>query len=772
MRRWSPLAGALLSLLTAVATGAGPLLPPGSCRVEFRPAATATVGVPFAMNLTITETRSAMCTPVNILVRSDGRIKCVGQTAWTTTLDSGQTFSTIVMVEVPPNDTSELSATIVCPDRTEDGYVRAQSHTRYVVTDDTKVGVLESVSRIPPPLPDPRDKPMSGNIIPGQFPVEDSLWGTLKVEPVSIPTQAGPVDLMLSFAPVRQPCDSIHFSVKGENRLKIVGDTVWSVAIQAGQPYTRVLQVIVPENDTSWAAISMRCGGAHHSAAPLFVTTGSNLEYYSKNPWGRSPAQELEVKYRRATQPVGDQRVEMPVTLDSLTKLEQTPYLGEGRQDIWVNGIYYTRIKNEYKFHHWEPYTDWKVQQQRINDSIEAIPITARYDAKIGVRDSSELAYVRKLIPNLVFVGRIEGYDWYSCRTTKAVIYDLSAKNINVSLDLSILEPVVEPDSTRPEEGPAKPGAPDSGGMKSQGMLIDPQTTIFAEGFSGSWPGVWSAWDEDSRSGYDYWGRSSRTVYGSPYSVWCSGTGGRTDGGAYDSCMIARMQTGPIALSAYKDITLSYWVWADLPGPSCYDQFWVETSENGVTWDLVYFRNVSTSGWQQITHDLSGIQVHLRFSFPSNCGLFQPNRRGVYVDELVISGTLRPNLKPCALPGWSYPLVPANIRGTNQTTTLYAGESTFVDFAEENNGGSAAGAHWISLYLDDAFKGAATPTTLAAGDTAYCVDAGIVVATSGNHVLTLKCDANSSVLESNELDNNWPMSFYWAAPEITCRGYL
>lgn len=121
-----------------------------------------------------------------------------------------------------------------------------------------------------------------------------------------------------------------------------------------------------------------------------------------------------------------------------------------------------------------------------------------------------------------------------------------------------------------------------------------------------------------------------------------------------------------------------------------------------------------------------------------------------------------PNLAPYTPSGWSYPIVPSSVQGTNTVNTLYAGQPTYIDLAMINNGSSRAwGRAYICLYLDGVEIGQWYASHLRPNYYATVTDWSYTVNSAGTHTLRIVVDCTNRISESNENDNSWEMAFNW-----------
>jgi len=112
---------------------------------------------------------------------------------------------------------------------------------------------------------------------------------TCVLEPVVHPDSAGPVDMTFSFAPTEhcRDCDEVTMTVITKNGLKHLGPESWTVHVDSASPYSTVLHIILPPDDTSSLRIRIQSGGLFATAYAYFVTTGDSVEFWKGYPEGR-----------------------------------------------------------------------------------------------------------------------------------------------------------------------------------------------------------------------------------------------------------------------------------------------------------------------------------------------------------------------------------------------------------------------------------------------------------------------------------------------------
>lgn len=125
-----------------------------------------------------------------------------------------------------------------------------------------------------------------------------------------------------------------------------------------------------------------------------------------------------------------------------------------------------------------------------------------------------------------------------------------------------------------------------------------------------------------------------------------------------------------------------------------------------------------------------------------------------------------PDLEPCGLSGWSYPIIPSSKQGTNTydpaTDVLKPSPSvTYVDFALCNEGNGDAEGSFNTLYIDDV-EIFTQEVLIEAKSSRAWLDEQFSLA-EGEHTLKLVVDVNDDIEEADESNNAFEMSFIWGA---------
>jgi len=162
-------------------------------------------------------------------------------------------------------------------------------------------------------------------------------------------------------------------------------------------------------------------------------------------------------------------------------------------------------------------------------------------------------------------------------------------------------------------------------------------TTIFSDGFEGSW--TWSRGDWDSRNGYDYWGKYTIASHTGSASAWCSAVGDMPTGVSYDLYMRAYMYR-TVDLSRYSgSVTLSFWYWIDTEAGV--DYLRVMYHPAGAAWTEGSWIKIGSyyhgyHGWTQASVSIPITANAVGFYFYSDYSIVES---GALVDDVTLTGT-------------------------------------------------------------------------------------------------------------------------------------
>jgi len=167
--------------------------------------------------------------------------------------------------------------------------------------------------------------------------------------------------------------------------------------------------------------------------------------------------------------------------------------------------------------------------------------------------------------------------------------------------------------------------------------LASDYVTYIYEGFEGSFPGTfWTAYDEDTRDGYDYWDDVSCRDFEGSRSAWCSDIGTTEDCSEYKNYMMAYMHNiEPIDASAWTSARISYWTWYNLEDGFDFIAV-VFSGDGGNTWEYVLPLTGDCDGWEgylmNVPSEFLTDEFTVGFVFYSdlsNVGYYE----GAYVDN-------------------------------------------------------------------------------------------------------------------------------------------
>lgn len=660
-------------------------------------------------------------------------------------------FPVVLQLTVPPAETSMVRLDLQCPGHSQ--FIKA-----FFVSTGDSIELWGGDPRgLYPYSQKPPEGPPSGNARPGEFPINDSLWGTIQLVPSTLPKRPGASKVRLRFAPARHPCDSLRFKVSGINGLQIAGDHVWTARMIDAVPYERELDISVPANDTSGIRVELLCGGLFHQLEQYFAASDSGVTYFA---WD-------QLSHRWRPRNKESERTATPI--ERLRQLYPGPLTGSTSQSIHLDGKEYIRYEGETDFEEQIPVSgDLRAHARVMQDSAGAIPLTAKFDIVLVVADSNELAKARAIVTDCCDAGTRDGNRLYNCRITKEAIGRLQEQGVKFYYRTSSIRPIRDTSLPSQDRGGDSSSTSRANPVRQSNSLTPQASTIFSDDFDGLWPGSWTAGDIDPFGGFDFWGPSTYEYHSFPRSVWCSGDGDMVDGSHYDVWQVSTMDLA-IDVRDYADLTLDYWIWYDIS--SSFDAFAVRYSYDSLEWYYIDQLQGNSGGWQSVHHGWlmrGGPTLFLQFSFVS--GGTPKSNRGVYLDDVLMTGELKANLAPYTPPGWSGPLVVSTTPGSTQTTNLYEGEEAFISIAETNYGPGTSRAHTSGLLLNGHPLGQ-TPLNIPEMEMGYYYSIqGITfledTVTAGSRDLKLLVDNADGVDESYESDNTWTGQFQWRQPRL------
>lgn len=163
------------------------------------------------------------------------------------------------------------------------------------------------------------------------------------------------------------------------------------------------------------------------------------------------------------------------------------------------------------------------------------------------------------------------------------------------------------------------------------------QTTIFSDGFEGTFPGSWTV-GNDGGITTAKWGDNSAKASAGSWSAFCADNGSDTRT-VYDNNLKTYMQRQGVSLAGYTTATLNFKYW--LNTESGYDFFYVNIRDQNGTWHAPEFKvsgNQNSLGWQSKAVSLDAYAgqtgLYIQFLFTSDGATVNASPSGVWVDEV------------------------------------------------------------------------------------------------------------------------------------------
>ncbi|MDX9858768.1 MAG: CARDB domain-containing protein [candidate division Zixibacteria bacterium] len=303
----------------------------------------------------------------------------------------------------------------------------------------------------------------------------------------------------------------------------------------------------------------------------------------------------------------------------------------------------------------------------------------------------------------------------------------------------------------------------------------DKSLTLFYDGFdSGFFDTTWTSWAED---GFYWWGPVSGSyetceTYSSTGSVWpAGGVGMGSCDYIVDAYTTWMEMDSAVSLQSTQNNTITFRLYSDLD-PSLQGGFYCYISETGATSDWTLKATVtSAENWRVFTIYVADDwdRVYVAFRFVKSNAVSA--RRGVFVDDVRVEGDALtyPDLTFYQPISWDHPLVFANEWGSTQTTTLYAGETTYLSFAIRNQGQYAAGQFNIrvyDIYESSQYLISTIPcfSAINAGEEMEFPNNEIVVSPSGSHTIVVRANQDHDLEESDYTNNAQSRVLQWLDP--------
>ena len=311
---------------------------------------------------------------------------------------------------------------------------------------------------------------------------------------------------------------------------------------------------------------------------------------------------------------------------------------------------------------------------------------------------------------------------------------------------------------------------------------------LYSENFDGVVSGDWDSfnwhWVVDTAT---WWLSSRYTPFNGTYSLWCAELYG--NGTTYSDDMLSDMyRLAPIDIRNYASVQLRYYmrcVTANDGLANTSDWGTDMISDDGISYSAVVVGDggcghlSSHYNYSQRVTNIPFYYNDLYIGFRFSSDATNHAYVGANVDAITVTGTYvpppQPNLKPGQPPGWDSPLILSMTAGTNQSTSIVAGETAYLDWAvEETQGVDISTPFQVGLYLDNN----STPFRTWQIDgirglrDSFRVDEAITFSSgsTGNHQLKLRVDYTNSIAESNESDNEYIKNVTFLAPYVSYTG--
>jgi hypothetical protein len=170
------------------------------------------------------------------------------------------------------------------------------------------------------------------------------------------------------------------------------------------------------------------------------------------------------------------------------------------------------------------------------------------------------------------------------------------------------------------------------------------QTTIFSDGFEGSFPGTWYIGNDGGLGGYT-WGDNNYWAYAGSWSAFCcdSSNGSLNGANTYKNDRHTYMEKRGVSFSSFTSCSLKFRL--KMNTESGYDPFTVNVRDQSGSWHQVYIRsgsNPTWPNWDSVKLNLSSFAgqtgLYIQFRFDSDASVVPSAPAGVWVDEVYCIG--------------------------------------------------------------------------------------------------------------------------------------
>ncbi len=300
------------------------------------------------------------------------------------------------------------------------------------------------------------------------------------------------------------------------------------------------------------------------------------------------------------------------------------------------------------------------------------------------------------------------------------------------------------------------------------GPAAPASTTIFYDDFSSSYPGEWSIGHDGGSGSYSWaWAYGYAHCYTDP-------SGGQY---YYPDNLKVYMERRGVSLAGCASATLSFYKIVDTE--ASFDQFTVNVRDQSGAWHLIYSQSGMSDplAWEYIELNLDAFAgqtgLYIQFRFDSDGSVSGDPYDGVFLDTISLTAeSSLPNLTPYTPTGWDAPIVASSVAGTNTSNSLYAGQSTYIDWAVANNSSQdIVSTFFYLLSIDDTPVAEWYSNSLLANYYASIQDY-VQTLSSGWHTLKILADSRNDIVESDETDNEYTQSFYWYDSQFDVSGTM
>jgi hypothetical protein len=202
------------------------------------------------------------------------------------------------------------------------------------------------------------------------------------------------------------------------------------------------------------------------------------------------------------------------------------------------------------------------------------------------------------------------------------------------------------------------------------------QTTIFSDGFEGSFPGTWYIGNDGGLGGYT-WGDNNYWAYAGSWSAFCcdSSNGSLNGANTYKNDRHTYMEKRGVSFSSFTSCSLKFRL--KMNTESGYDPFTVNVRDQSGSWHQVYIRsgsNPTWPNWDSVKLNLSSFAgqtgLYIQFRFDSDASVVPSAPAGVWVDEVYCIGRGSTNSADLAMSNLTFLPTPIN-QGAHPTSVTF-----------------------------------------------------------------------------------------------------